>query len=368
MTTETTANTAPSEPTPGAGELTSAEQAFLDSGGADTTALEEQISSETPPESEGDGTPSPLSGEGEQELAPNSDPDGDRGSVQADGDGGDVDDGELTIEIGDDGKARDVKSGRFVPHAALHKERTRRQETQTQLSDLQQKFDRADERLSVLNEIIGSEQEPKKGAEEPQVIDPEEDIFGAFKQQQDTIARLEKQITDGNAKRDQRDAANSTISSYRADAANYAKNEPDFGAAYTYLVNQRHTELAAMGVNDQNERARLISQEEQGLASQALSEGRSPSQQLHMIAKARGFVAKAPDPDPEEQKAAAAAAAATKIENIKKGQQQHVSLTDAGGAGGEGLTVEKLADMSEDEFIEVAARIGDSKMNKLLGG
>jgi hypothetical protein len=95
----------------------------------------------------------------------------------------------------------------------------------------------------------------------------------------------------------------------------------------------------------------------------AFQNRRSPAEMMHSLAKARGFKA------PEKQQTSAQVDPMKKIENIANGQRTAgVSLTNAGGSSGEGLTREALANMSEEEFDAVGRKLGKAKMAQLLGG
>ena len=105
------------------GDLSPAEQAYFSSKGANPAGLE---TSEPSPVTQEAG-PDPLS---EAQPAANDDQ---------------VDAGEVYID--ENGKARSVVSGKFVPHGAFHKERERRKATEAELQTYREKMARADERL-----------------------------------------------------------------------------------------------------------------------------------------------------------------------------------------------------------------------------
>lgn len=58
-----------------------------------------------------------------------------------------------------------------------------------------------------------------------------------------------------------------------------------------------------------------------------------------------------------------------RIQQIARGQREAgASLTPAGGQSGEGLTVEKLANMSEADFNAVVGKLSASQRRALMGG
>jgi hypothetical protein len=119
-----------------------------------------------------------------------------------------------------------------------------------------------------------------------------------------------------------------------------------------------------MGMTDVAERNRFIANEERGLVAQAFRSRRSPAQMLYNLAVARGFTAPAPSSATQQQ-----ADPAQKVEQIARGQRvAGASLSGAGGSSGEGLTADALANMSEEEFAAMAAKLGNARMRQLLGG
>jgi antitoxin (DNA-binding transcriptional repressor) of toxin-antitoxin stability system len=327
-------------------DFSPAEAAYFSSKGADTSGLEaESGPAETPqaPASNVGNDANPAS------YSPTS------GSPEGlDG----VEDGEEVVIVGKDGKPR-AQNGRFVPHQALHAERERRKATETELGTYREKMARADERLAVLNELMSKpEAQSPTVAEQP--IDPEQDPIGALKQSYAKIAALEKQLTESTKTVEERESARAMVSAYQNDAARFVQENPEFKDAYVHLMTGRHRELEAMGMTDVAERNRFIANEERQLVASAFQSRRSPAQMLYSLAVARGF---SHTPAPAQPNHAA------KIESIAKGQRQAgASLSAAGGSAGEGLTAAALADMSEEEFSAVAAKLGKSKLRQLMGG
>jgi antitoxin (DNA-binding transcriptional repressor) of toxin-antitoxin stability system len=327
-------------------DFSPAEAAYFSSKGADTSGLEaESGPAETPqaPASNVGNDANPAS------YSPTS------GSPEGlDG----VEDGEEVVIVGKDGKPR-AQNGRFVPHQALHAERERRKATETELGTYREKMARADERLAVLNELMSKpEAQSPTVAEQP--IDPEQDPIGALKQSYAKIAALEKQLTESTKTVEERESARAMVSAYQNDAARFVQEKPEFKDAYVHLMTGRHRELEAMGMTDVAERNRFIANEERQLVASAFQSRRSPAQMLYSLAVARGF---SHTPAPAQPNHAA------KIESIAKGQRQAgASLSAAGGSAGEGLTAAALADMSEEEFSAVAAKLGKSKLRQLMGG
>lgn len=359
--------------------LTDAERAYFSSGGEDTSALEQQIASETnetATPAAGDTAPAPGA-PGAPAAAPGA-------ADDADEDG--------TITIGADGKPRETLSGKYVPHKAMHQERERRKATEAELTATREKLARGDERLAVLMELLNNgdakptapgaaaapgaaktDAEVDPFAEEP--IDPEVDVFGALKQTQRQNAALLKRIKDGDQATKQKEASASAGNAYVSDAMAFAKTQPDFGNAYNHLIAQMHQEFEALGIEDTAERNRMIAQREKEFVSEVLGRAGSPAAAIYKLAKARGYKGAAPGGDPAPAAAAPAPKpaadpnAVAKLKAINQAKETLVSLGGSGGsAGGDTLTMEALANMSEAEFNATAKRIGKGAMARIMGG
>jgi hypothetical protein len=330
-------------------DFSPAEAAYFSSRGADTSGLEaESGPAETPQ--------APASNEGNPAPPASHSPTGGPPEGPTD-----VEDGEEVVIVGADGKPR-ATNGRFVPHQALHKERERRKSVETELMTYRERTARADERLAVLNELMTKPEAPPASAAE-QPIDPEVDPIGALKQLHARNQALEKQLQESTKSVEERESARAMVSAYQNDAARFVQEKPEFRDAYVHLMTGRHRELEAMGMTDAAERNRFIANEERQLVASAFQSRRSPAQMLYSLAVARGFSYAPPAPAPAKPDHAA------KIESIAKGQRQAgASLSAAGGTAGEGLTAAALADMSEEEFSAVAAKLGKSKLRQLMGG
>jgi len=324
--------------------LSPAEQAYFSSKGAETAG----IASEAP-----EPSAAPIT---HDEAAP--------AQSQSDTD---LDVGEVYLD--ENGKARSVVTGKFVPHGAFHKERERRKATEAELMTARERMARADERLAVLNDILTASESPAqtqaKKAEAETPPDPETDIFGYVKWQAQKIQELEESRKQETVQREQARLANEVQTYYRNDAMNFVKATPDFPEAYQYVAQSFATELRARGLNDEQIQQQLMSEEAQ-IAYQCRIRGTSPSQVIYEMAKARGWQSKGGNGNAPQ--AAPSDSAQKKIANIQQAQRASVSLSGAGSSGGEGLTIEHLANMSDDEFAAVSSKLGKHKMRQLLGG
>ncbi len=271
------------------------------------------------------------------------------------------DDGAFYID--ENGKARSVITGKFVPHAALHKERERRKSTEQELNTYRERMARAEERLAVLNEVLTQPTAPQTqtGPAQEEVPDPEKDIFAYVKHLEKKLSGLEQTTQKTAEERQREQSLNQLQSAYAADAQKFMAEKPDFRDAYGYIANSRARELAALGYSQDQIRQQLT-YEETNIVAQAFQQRRSPSAVLYEQAIARGYTPK---------QAAAAAQSVNpgqRLDNVARGQATQKSLSGAGGSAGEGLTIEALASMSDDEFAATAAKIGKSKLKAIMGG
>ncbi len=272
------------------------------------------------------------------------------------------DDGAFYID--ENGKARSVITGKFVPHAALHKERERRKGAETELNTYRERMARAEERLAVLNEVLTQPAAPQATQQQTgpeEVPNPETDIFAYVKYLEKKLTGIEQTTQKTVEERQREQSLNQLQSAYAADAQKFMAEKPDFKDAYGYIANSRARELAALGYSQDQIRQQLT-YEETNIVAQAFQQRRSPSAVLYEQAIARGYT---------PRQAAAAAQAVNpgqRLDNVARGQATQKSLSGTGGSAGEGLTIEALASMSDDEFAATAAKIGKSKLKAIMGG
>jgi hypothetical protein len=322
-----------------AGEsLTAAERAYFESGGEKTDGL-------APSETNGAGPVGAATNTAEKPTAAE--------GTQADPAPQTGDDDPGAIEITAEGKvARDTKTGRFVPLAALHTERDKRKAIEGEFAQLREKHARADERLAVLSEALkGNVPAEKATTETPP--DPEKDVFGFMRWQQKQIAELTAKL-DTTTKETQNKLASSTLRQhYEGDVVKFKSEQPQFDAAKSFLVASRHKELEALGVADAAERQQMIDRQEAEIAVSAYRNKQRAPEILYKLAVARGFT-----PPAATATQQTTTPAAEKLDAIAKGQAAAASLaTAAGGPSGQ-LTMDEVANYTEAEFDALVRRVG----------
>lgn len=299
------------------------------------------------------------------------------------------------IEFDAEGKLRDAKTGRYVPHAAMHKERERRKELEAEVQRIRDEHVRAQERLNVLNEIIaGQEQVGKKVEEkapEPEAdIDAEQDIFAAVNQLKKRLAERDEYIRKIEQTSTERLDAMQTTERYRQDAVRFQVQQPDFADAYRYTIEMRRRELQAFGEPANRIEAQIAAEENAMVRMGFNRPDKSPAKLIYELALARGYQPKPKDtpapaaPAPAVQQTApapvaaqpapvsqslpqVAADAAAQVRQLQNGVQASASLSGAGGKAGDGMTLQDLVNMGEEEFVQFAGKMGAKKLDRLLG-
>ena len=329
---------APGAPVSGGDDFTPEERAYFDSKGENTDGLSSDPASATVPKT------------ATADAAPM--PNGDDESV----------DGEVALDV--NGNVRDLKSGKFVPKSAFLRVKEEAKQTKADVQKLRDDYIATRERLAIMTEATAPA--PQTQQQEEREPDPETDLFAwvAWSRRQMTL--LKDQLTKTSTETREQFESRSMQEAFKSDVHRFQQNTPGFTQGYSYLVNQRHVELNALGVRDQAKREAIIAEEARDLVTNAIRNRESPAALLYQLATARGYQPKAANDD-------AAAKAAQEIDRIKQGQQASNSLRSAGsGSGvGEQLSVQKLADMSDNEYTATRAsyisRHGKAAWTKVTG-
>lgn len=281
-------------------------------------------------------------------------------------------------DAGDDDDPGPAKDSPFYPQ--WHREKKKRQALEaqlrqrdehlnrygTELGQLREERARIDERLRVFREAMTAEQQPAQQPAAPP--DPEQDPFGFMRWQSERIAQLEDHAQRVATHVNERDASSALHQAYVDDARQFVSQNPEFGQAYTWLMQNRDAELAAAGYSDPNERKRIITLDERDIVARALTNRRNnpnapgPSQVIYGLARARGFQPQpAPAPAPAPQPGArpngqtngATPTVTQQVETIQRGQAASRSLSSAGGSPmPQGLDLNRIVSMTDAEFLQ----------------
>lgn len=251
---------------------------------------------------------------------------------------------EVEAEAADDGRPRADERPKFVPHAALHEERTRRQALEAELGKAREERARFDERLKIIQEMNQRREEP--AAEEKP--DPD-DYVGRLEYAERKLQEMQdgtvKQAEQTEAQRQAQARHAHLVSAATEDVEKFKAVAPDYMDARSFYWNQRGPELMALGYSQQ-EAIQIIERDELSIASQAFQRGKSPAETLYNIAKVRGYTGKA-----AANGNGAEDGAAEHVERVATGQQRSATLSGTGGgAAPTEMTVTRLLAMSNDEF------------------
>lgn len=228
----------------------------------------------------------------------------------------------------------------YVPHQAMHAERTRRQALEQQLNELQAKFAEMEKASAPKDEMPDPVLEPQEYADWYKRKQDE---------QQDQFKQLQKQF----AEQQQRDHLTRFT---QQSEAQFRQQTPDYDDAVKHLTEARTKELAFWGA-DQQQIQQQIQRDIWEIIQNAAQTGRNPAEAAYQIAQARGYRKAEPAP--------AAPDVGAQVEAKAKAQAATESLSGAGGPANNGLPSAKdLAEMSEDDF----AKLSDDDLRKVMGG
>lgn len=313
-------------------------------------------------------------------------------------------------QVGADGQP--VKPPKRVTYNRYKKTLDEAETLRAQLAQSNEEKARFDERLRILSEAL----QPKAAAApaEPVNDDPEpnaeEDIYGWIAWSRREMKRTQDRmdgLVNGSVQDRQAQTADVELqNNYTADAQQFSAKETDFPEAYKFLLKTRAIELgftelgkdltdpnAMLTPQEVTRLQQIIGREEKQLATQAFQSGRSPAAQLYGMAKARGYVKAAPEAAapavatpaaaaavpakangngaamPAVAAAVAAPSVVSEITAIRNNQNAAMSLSDGNGAPQTPISAERIAKMTDAEFDELAAQIGDdpAKWQQLMG-
>lgn len=226
--------------------------------------------------------------------------------------------------------------------AAMHEERERRKELQRQLDEQR---NQSAQMQNVLNKIL----ERANQQQQPQAPDFNADPIEALRHNQETLARALEQQHMTLAQRQQIEQQQlqkqQFINQYSHSAKEYANEVKDFGDAYKYLNDSRLKEYLEAGYTQQQANE-LLESDELAIVAKAYQDGVNPASRIYNLAKLRGYQFK------QQQAQAQTQSADKKLETLEKGMQASKSLNNLSGQGEKQVTLEALAQMSNDELDE----------------
>ena len=215
---------------------------------------------------------------------------------------------------------------KFVPHAALHEERVKRQSLEKEAADLR------NWQRQMMDRIQQAEMQRQMDAA-PKPPSLEDDPIGAIVHKLDTVeGRLQQQAQQAQVQAEAQ-AWNQYV---ERDRQQFMAQAPDYPEAINHLAENRATYYRAMGFGD-HEINNLLNQDANAFAVRARQTGMSLSQMLYNAAKAAGY-----------QQQPAGEETAAKLATIAKGQE--TTRTAGAGRAKASLTPADLLNMSPEDF------------------
>lgn len=242
-------------------------------------------------------------------------------------------------------KADTVKEERVVPLAALHEERERRKDLDRRLREEAEKRAKMEARF----EEWQKRQEPKE-AEPDFDTDPGAWLRYQTERQNQRTEEASKTVEELRQSQQQQAQQAQFAAQVAATVNQFKVKTPDYMDAYTFWQQSVADEVRdAMGYEDPAVIAQEIANFESAIAMKAMQDGKNPGERLYAAAKRRGFKA---------------SVASDKIDRINKGQKASSALSQTGGRAENRLTLESLAEMSDEEF----AKLTPAQWKSAMGG
>lgn len=249
---------------------------------------------------------------------------------------------------------------RMVPHGALHEERQRRK-------DAEERARKYEERFAAWMEKFGPQSQQPEQPDQAQIPDVDVDPVGHFKAKSELLERQLAEVNDWRQNVDQRTQAQEQFRQLathvsQSEAA-FAAEHPDYQQALGYLVDAQKRAYETMGFNEQ-EIAQALAADKLNLAQTAMQRGQNPAEIVYKLATARGYSAQ------QKQAAERPRDETGKFQAIQKGAQgPGRSLGTASGGPAPSVSLETMANMSDDEFAALmASKDGKATFRRLMGG
>lgn len=227
-----------------------------------------------------------------------------------------------------------------VPLATFLEEKRAAKEAREEAKRLREQMEEGNKRLAALMERLAPPPAP------PQVPDLNTDPVAHFKAE---IETLKAETAAQRERREQVERQAAFVNQYRVAAAEFARETPDFQAAYTHAITALRADAAMFGMPPEQAEAQIV--------QVAFANGRNPAQALYDFAKSRGYAAPAP-----------AANADKALETLERGQAAARGATTAPGrAPAPTLDLAALANMPQAEFAKLLAN-DPEKVIRAMGG
>ena len=235
----------------------------------------------------------------------------------------------------------DTAAQATVPQAALHEERTRRQQAEERARQMELLNARMEERFRTLRETVTPRQQPQG----PPAVD--QDIFGAVKHMQQEQARTRSEIEGYKRQIQQEDYTKQLTDWGRNVEIEFRRVNPDYQQALDHLRQARGRQLQIWGMSPSAIDYQLKHEEIQMLA-RAAAERRNPAEMAYRLAQEAGYRRGAAQQQPQDSQRHE-----IDLNRIEAGQRQSGTLSNVGGGGGRDIgdiEANDLLKMSDKEF------------------
>jgi len=198
--------------------------------------------------------------------------------------------------------------------------------------------------------------------------DPEGHLRASIEQMQEKLVGFEQRDTDRQAQEATFSQEQQLMDQYANSVRTFSATHADFQDAYNHLAKEVDADLIARGIDDPVERANVIQYEEGMLVGRALKAGKDPAELIYSYAKSRGYAGNgagsapaapggAPVQETEEDKLA----------RLEKGAAAAKSLSGTPGTAQNDITLERLAELANEDGEAFDAEWEKAKRKGLLG-
>jgi len=248
---------------------------------------------------------------------------------------------------GEPEKEAEPEAAKEVPLAVMLEERRARQAAQQELNEYREKHGKLEGRLEEIAKKIA-----------PQEPSFDDDPAAALRHGQEQLAQQTaqhaEQIGEYSKQAEAQQAWHQFQTAVAADEQAFKQGNVHYDAAADFLRETRRGEYRALGVEDPRAIEQAVQNDAVSIAQGAMRQGKSVAQAVYDLAAARGF---------KPPQANGADTAADKLAQVEKGQAASKSLSQAGGNTEIQLSLEAIANMSDEEF----SKIPDSEWRKIMG-
>lgn len=282
---------------------------------------------------------------------------------------------EIELDLDTAPDAEDVadtttKQTRMVPHAQLHaiNERRKAAEERARTAELKLATETAtvNERLRLIGEAMQTATAPA-AAPTVEIPDINTDPVGHFQAQ---LAETRKVLADQAAiiqgfteTQRQQQARAEMVNWAQGQEREFMAKETTYNEAMEFLKNGRHAELEAIGINDPNERNRIIAGDVTQIAAKSRQDGVNFAERLYNLSVKRGFT-KTPAA-PVVPAIDADAPLPDRAARAETGRQNATTLAGVGAAAPPRLSPEKIASLSDGAFDAIITKMREGNSNAL---